>query len=79
MWDKVFRSGPSKIYGIQTLKNFTWFTPEYFVPYDTIKDVNQRETFFVMNRIRTVKKVLYKSAICIKPHCIKVFFSFGKW
>ena len=45
IWDKVFKSGPSKICGRQSLKNlkeygllkssinFTWPTLEYFVPY----------------------------------------------
>ena len=32
MWDKVFKSGPSKICGRQPLKTFTWSTLEYFVP-----------------------------------------------
>ena len=31
-WDKVFRSGPSKICGRQPLNNFAWSILEYFVP-----------------------------------------------
>ena len=30
--DKVFKSGLGKICGRQSLKNFTWFILEYFVP-----------------------------------------------
>ena len=33
MWDKVYKNGPSKIYGIQPLKEFTFSILEYFVPY----------------------------------------------
>ena len=33
MWNKVFKNGPSEIYGKQPLKNFTWSILEYFVPY----------------------------------------------
>ena len=33
IWDKVFKNGPSKIYGGQPLKNFTWSIFEYFIPY----------------------------------------------
>ena len=32
-WDKVFKSGPSKICGRQSLKNFARSILEYFVPY----------------------------------------------
>ena len=32
IWDKVFKSGPTKICGTQPLRNFTWSTLEYFVP-----------------------------------------------
>ena len=30
---QIFKSGPSKICGRQSLKNFTWSTLEYFVPF----------------------------------------------
>ena len=33
IWNKAFKSGPSKICGRQPLKNFTWSTLECFVPY----------------------------------------------
>ena len=33
IWDKVFKNGPSRIYGRHSLKNFTWSILEYFVPY----------------------------------------------
>ena len=33
-WVKVFKNGPSKIYGRQTLKNFTWSILEYLDPND---------------------------------------------
>ena len=33
IWDKVFKNGPSKVFGRQPLKNFTWSILEYFVPY----------------------------------------------
>ena len=33
-WGKVFKNGPSKICGRQSLKNFTWSILEYFVPTD---------------------------------------------
>ena len=36
IWDKVFKSGPSKICGRQTFKNFTWSTLEYLNSYNTI-------------------------------------------
>ena len=38
-WDKVFKSGPSKICGRQLLKNFTWSTLEYFV--QNVLEINQ--------------------------------------
>ena len=31
-WDKVFKNGPSKIWGRQSLKNFSWSILESFVP-----------------------------------------------
>ena len=34
IWDKVFKNGPSKIYGRQPLKIFTWSNLEYFAPFD---------------------------------------------
>ena len=33
IWDKVFKSGPSKICGRQSLKIFPWSNLEYFVPF----------------------------------------------
>ena len=33
IWDKLFKSGPSKICGGHPLKKFTWSTLEYFVPF----------------------------------------------
>ena len=33
IWDKVFKNGPSKIFGRQPLNNFTWSILEYFVPF----------------------------------------------
>ena len=38
IWDKVFKSGPSKVCGKWPLKVFTWSTLEYFVPYKTTPD-----------------------------------------
>ena len=32
---KVFKNGPAKTYGRQSLKNFTWSILEYFDPYVT--------------------------------------------
>ena len=37
MRDKVFKTGPSKIFGRQPLKNFAWSVLKYFVPYSTHK------------------------------------------
>ena len=31
MWDKVFKNGPSKTCGRQSLKNFTWSIFKYFI------------------------------------------------
>ena len=31
-WEKVFKDGPSEIFGRQPLKNFTWSIFKYFVP-----------------------------------------------
>ena len=40
-WDKVFKSGPSKILGrphpFKFFKGFTWSTLEYFVPNDLVE------------------------------------------
>ena len=33
IWEKIFKNGPSKICGRQSLKNFTLSILEYFVPY----------------------------------------------
>ena len=33
IWVKVFKNGPSKICGRQTLKNFNWSILEYFDPF----------------------------------------------
>ena len=33
IWDKVFKNGPSKICGRQSVKNFTWSILEYLISY----------------------------------------------
>ena len=35
IWEKVFKKGPSKIYGTQHLKKFIWSTLKCFVPFFT--------------------------------------------
>ena len=32
IWEKVFKNGPNKTCGRQSVKNFTWNVLEYFVP-----------------------------------------------
>ena len=34
IWDKVFKNGPSKTYGRQPIKKFTWSSLEYLFPYE---------------------------------------------
>ena len=43
-FDKAFKNGPSKIFGRQPLKNFTWSILEHFVSYVRIK-VSGYDTF----------------------------------
>ena len=38
IWDKVFKNGPSKICRRRSLKNFTWFVLDYFVPFGIKKN-----------------------------------------
>ena len=56
IWDKVFKSGPSKTCGRQPLKKFTWSILEYFVPY---KGSEQMVVYFYS--IQSTKVLLLKS------------------
>ena len=56
MWVNVFKNGPSKIYGRQPLKHFTWFTLEYFDPcIDIYKTVNNLKLEFMRNLFKFPK------------------------
>ena len=49
IWDKVFKNGPTRICGIQPLKNFTWSILEYFVPYFLVQNASKDSCYFEMS------------------------------
>ena len=57
MWVKVFKNGPSKICGRQSLKNFTWSILEYFDPYNPSK-IFSKKSIILFILYLTVKKTL---------------------
>ena len=54
IWVKVFKNGPSKICGRQTLKNFTWPILEYLDPYMGLKihTYQEKSEFFMEKKNR---------------------------
>ena len=60
---KVFKNGPGKICGRQSLKNFTWSILEYFDPYNPSKIFSKKSIIFFilipnLRMLFTVKKTL---------------------
>ena len=51
MWVKVFKNGPSKICGRQSLKNFTWSILEYFDPYNPSKIFSKKSIILFIRRL----------------------------
>ena len=48
IWDKVFKNGPTKICGRQSLKNFAWSILEYSVPFLNLFSMSS-SSFFLNN------------------------------
>ena len=76
IWYKIFKNGPSKIYGRQSLKNFTCSIPEYFASYNAFKKIIDNVTWMVC-----VKHLMKRDETKLREPITKIGRNIGdrKW